>query len=316
MPDVYTNTGTTNFDKTIVPLIIKQLQENLRAGTKYTPPGSVLPAQLVKGTNATFRSVAIPDLAEDGAVSIEDGQADPDVEDLGVDYIEFTGTAKARTVGLTDNAQERSPFNLQATAVERVSRDIAVSVDNVARAIYAAETPVLFGGTANTNVAGVAAGDKMTAGLLKDAVAFLRGFDVKPLASGLYAFVAHPFVIRDLQADSAYIEEQKYADPKTFMSGQVGVYAGAAVMDAGSRGIILEGDGTSGIDVYLGTLIGAQAIFAALAGLKVIPVFGPDKADPLGRRDLVSWKGILGGVKNDIGTERFLNIGVATTLGA
>lgn len=64
---------------------------------------------LVKGTNATFRSVAYSDLAEDGAISIEDGQPDPDVEGLDIDYVEFTGTKKGRTVGLTDNAQERSP---------------------------------------------------------------------------------------------------------------------------------------------------------------------------------------------------------------
>src|SRR5689334_15722783 len=195
MPDTYTSTSTTNFDKTVVALIKKAVQESLRGGLAYTPRGSVIDATLMPGTNGVFRSFAYDDLSEDGAVSIEDGQADPDVEDIAMDYVEFTGTAKGRTVGVTDNAKARSPHNLSTIAVDKVSRDIVVSVDNVPRALYAAATPALFGGSSNSAVADVAAGDIMTAKLLKDGVATLRERNVKPLANGLYAFVARPFVI-------------------------------------------------------------------------------------------------------------------------
>ena len=166
----------------------------------------------------------------------------------------------------------------------------------------------------NTDVAGVDTGDGMTASLLKDAVALLRGMDVAPLANGLYAFVANPYVIRDLQADDEYTEEVKHADPASFLTGQIGNYAGAAIIDAGSRGLVLTGQGTGNIDVSLGTLIGADAAFAALGGLQVIPATGPDKADPLNRRDYYSWKGFLGGVLNDLQNYRFVNVAVATSL--
>jgi N4-gp56 family major capsid protein len=401
MPDAFTNTATTNFNKTVVDQILKKVIASLRAGLSFTPRGSVLPAMLMPGGNATFRSIGYSDLPEDGAVSVEDGQADPDVEDLDIDYVEFTGTAKGRTVGVTDNAKARSPHNLAALAVDKVSRDILVSVDNVPRALYAAATPEVFGAGASN--ATVTSAGTMTAALLKNGVALLRNRNVRPVASGLFAFVASPLVIRDLQGDDEYIEEIKHAEPGSLLTGQIGTYAGAAIIDAGSRGIAkplagtdtvfagtTTGDTTGGaaedlfttsvahglsvndpirfsaktggtlptvgtvyyvktvnsattftlsatvggavmeigatditaatwgkaIDLQYGTLIGAEACFAALGGLRVIPVTGPDKSDPLDRRDLYSWKGMLGGVLNDLDADRFLNISVATSLHA
>ncbi len=317
MPDAYLNTGTTNFDKALVAAILKATQATLRGGLAFTPRGSIIEAKFVPGVgmSGVFRSFAFSDLPEDGWVTLADTDPDPDVEDLAMDYIEFTAVKFGRTVGVTDNAREHSPHNPFAIAVEKVSRDIATSgVDNVARALYAAATPELFGGTGNTDVAGVAAGDKMTAGLLKDGVAILRSRDVKPLANGLYAFVADPFVIRDLQEDDDYPKEVSYANPAAFLTGQIATYAGAAIIDAGSRGIVAAGAGTGSIDVHKPALIGGDAAFAGLGQVEVIPVTGPDKSDPLNRRDLVSYKGRKGAVLNDLQAARFLTIAVATTL--
>ena len=155
----------------------------------------------------------------------------------------------------------------------------------------------------------------MTAGLLKDAVALLRATNVAPLTvNGRYSFVASPLMIRDLQEDTTYREEMQFADPKTFLTGQVGVYAGCSIIDPGSRAIVKGGAGSGSVDVYYGCLIGQAACFAALAGLKVIPVIAPDHSDPLGRRSLFSWRGWLGGVLNTIQTERFINIACVPSL--
>jgi N4-gp56 family major capsid protein len=314
VPDTYLSTSTTNFDKTVVALILKATQATLRGGLAYTPRGSVIGATLMPGTNGTFRSFGYSDLSEDGAVSIEDGQPDPDVEDLDLDYVEFTGTAKGRTVGVTDNSQARSPHNLATIAVEKVSRDIAVSVDNVPRALYAAATPDLFGGSA-TAVNQVTANDGITAGLIKDAVAILRDKDVAPLPNGMYALPLSPKVIRDLQADEEYQREVSYAHPEAFLTGQIASFAGAAIINAGSRAAKAN-DGSSSATVYRSVLIGADAVFAALGGLHVIPVTGPDKADPLNRRDLYSWKGFLGGILNDVQATRFAVIATGASLDA
>jgi N4-gp56 family major capsid protein len=312
--DTYLGTGSSNFSDTVVALVLKQVQESLRAGLVYSPVGSIIPAVLVPGSNGTFRSVGYSDLPDGGEVDVETGDADPDVEDLGIDFVEFTGKQVGRTVGIEDTAMDRSPHNLAAIAADKIARAVALCTDEVPRSLYAAATPGLFGGTSKDAVGEIAAGDKMTAGLLKDGVAMLRSADVKPLSNGLYGFVASPLVIRDLQEDDDYIEEMGKADPSTFLTGQVAKYAGCAIIDAGSRGIFKAGAGTGSIDVAIGTLVGANSVFAALAGLKIYAVTTPDHADPLNRRNLWSFKAFRGGILNDVQSQRFLNIAVATSL--
>jgi N4-gp56 family major capsid protein len=311
--DTYFNTSSTNFADSVVPLVLKQVQQTLRGGTPWAPAGSVIPASLVPGTNGTFRSFAYGDMPEDGEVDLEHGDPDPTVEDLSADFIEFTGKQVGRTLGVEDTARDRSPHNLAAIAAEKIARAIVVNVDNVPRKLYAA-APALFGGTGNDAVGEIGSGDNMTAQLLKDAVAILRSQDVKPLGNGLYAFIADPFVIADLQNDDDYREEMQFADPSTFLTGQVAKYAGCAIIDAGSRGNISAGAGTGSVDVHLPTLIGANAAFLGIGGTKVYAVTTPDHADPLNRRDLWSYKAFVGGILNNLQAERFITFAVATTL--
>ena len=88
MPDAYLNTASTNFDKSVVPYVLKSLQMQLRGGLGYLPAGSVLNAPYVGGGyNTTFRAFAVADLPGGGDVSAEDGQVDADIEDLDEDYI-------------------------------------------------------------------------------------------------------------------------------------------------------------------------------------------------------------------------------------
>jgi N4-gp56 family major capsid protein len=313
--DTYLSTNTTNYGKSTVESILRTVQETLQGGLAYTPAGSVIPAALVPGSSGVFRSFGVSDLPEGGAVSVEDGQPDPEIEDLAIDFVEMQGHAIGRSIGVTDNAKARSPFNLSAIAVQKVSRDILVTYDGYARDCYKNAPVGIYGGTANSHVGDVAAGDKMTASILKDMVTILRGRDVKPLANGLYAFVASPYLLRDLMADDEYVDEMKFADPSTFLENQVvGRYAGAALINAGSRGLVQAGAGTGSIDVSIGVLIGANALFAALGGLQVIAATGPDKADPLNRRDVYSYKGFAAAILNDVQTERFVTVAVATSL--
>jgi N4-gp56 family major capsid protein len=312
--DTYLNTGSTNFDKTIVATVIKTLQASLRAGLVYTPAGSVIPAQLVPGSNGTFRSFGVSDLPEDGEVDLETGDPDPDLEDLGLDFAEFTGKQVGRVIGIEDTAQDRSPFNLAAVAGDKISRAAHVLLDNVPRKLYLAAGADIYGGASNSHVGDLAAGDKMTASLIKDGVALLRSNDVKPLANGLYALVASPLVIRDLYDDDKFIDEMKMADPATFLVGQVAKYAGCAIIDAGSRANVDAGAAGDGADVHMSTMIGGDAVFAGLGGIKVYAVTGADKADRLNRRDSWGFKAFVGGIINDVQSNRFINIATVASL--
>jgi N4-gp56 family major capsid protein len=315
MPDTFLSTATTNFDKSTVVQILKQTQELLRAGLPFTPKGSVIPATYIKGTNGTFRSFSIFDQAAGGETVITtDADADPFLEDLDMDYVEFTAARALRGIGLTDHAQKLSPFDLKAIAAERTSRSVALYMDGVAKALYAGAGGDLFAGTSNTQTSDVAAGDVITADLLKDAVALLRGQDVKPLSNGLYAFVASPYVIRDLTADSDFINEIRHADPESLLTGEVARYAGASIVDAGSNAIVRADGGTGSIDVHASILIGAGALFAGLGDVEVFMNFGSDKGDPWARRDSITWKAFAGGVVNDLQAQRFLTIESAASL--
>jgi N4-gp56 family major capsid protein len=314
LPDIYLNTSSANYSDTTVAQILKAVQAALRGGLAYTPKGSIIPAALVKGSNATFRSVAYSDLPENGQVRIEHGDSDPDVESLDISFVEFVGAQYGRTVGLEDTARDRSPHNLQTAIVNAVARDIAVSVDNVPKTLYANAGADLFAGTGNDALGEVGSGDTLTGSLIKDAVAILRSSDVKPLANGLYACVASPLALRGLFADDKFVDEMKDADPSSFLTGQVAKYAGCAIIDAGSRGIVSDGAGEGSVDVFFATVIGADAVFAALGGLQIIPVTGADHSDALARRDLYSWKGLLGGILNDLQAQRFVNIACGSSL--
>ena len=314
MPDSYLTTATTNFDKSTVETILKQVQQNLRGGLEWTPRGSIIPATLVPGSNGTFRSFAYSDLPAGGDVDLSDGQPDPDVESIEPDYVEFTGTRRGRLVGWTDNAQAKSPHSLGSIGSQKIAFAIAQHIDSFAKGLYKAGGATLFAGTGNAAVGDVASTDTLTASLLKRAVALLRAADVKPLPSGTFALVTGPGPLFDLREDDDFRNEMRDADPSTFLTGEVARYAGCSIIDAGSNGIVFEGQGASSIDVHMPTLIGADALFAGLGQIEVHTVNTPDSGDPLNRRHTAGYKGWFGGEVNDLQAERYLGIAVASTI--
>lgn len=320
--DAFLSTLSGQFSDTVVALVLKSVIPTLRAGLGYLPKGSVLPATYVKGTNATFRGVGYADLDPDGAVSIEDGQPDPDIEEVTLDVLEFTGTELARLVGVTVNAATRSPHDLNAIAAEKVARDFLVQVDQIARKAYwdAAEagTSTLFNGV-ESNMDQVVAEDKLTADLVKRAVAILRASDVPTLQGGDYALLCHPFQEKDLRDDEDFVNEMKYADPSTFLTGATARFAGAQIVPT-SRAIVDPTSGVSSADVYVATLIGAGSIFMGDVSTMEIHVTPPGgHEDPLHRTSLFAWKCLLGAVLNDnagistVSTPRYVNLATGSS---
>ena len=120
--------------------------------------------------------------------------------------------------------------------------------------------------------------------------------------------------MHDLLVDTDFKTEMQYADPSTFQKGQVGVYAGCAIFDGGTRGITVADDGSS-IAVTLATIIGAQAIaMGDPAATSVFTVSGADHADPYARRNLVTATGYKGAIINDSQSVRVVNIAAVSSL--
>jgi hypothetical protein len=64
----------------------------------------------------------------------------------------------------------------------------------------------------------------------------------------------------------------------------------------------------------MSTMIGGDAVFAGLGGIKVYAVTGADKADRLNRRDSWGFKAFVGGIINDVQSNRFINIATVASL--
>src|SRR3990170_5427509 len=121
-----TETATTNFSSTIVALVLKNLEEELRARLVYLTPGSYLAATHAKGTNGTMRFVAYADLAAQTA-TLTEGTA-PTSQALSIATDSFTAAQKGGTIALTDLAVMESPHDLIFVGAERASRQAAVTM--------------------------------------------------------------------------------------------------------------------------------------------------------------------------------------------
>lgn len=125
-----TTQATTNFSSSVVDAIVRTITQNLRSGLPWLPKGVVSFDTLKVGENGLFRHFAYPDLGL--APTIVEG-VPPVAKALEILYDEFTVVQKGDIVEVSDLAQARSPHNLLAVAVERLSRQAALTMDEIAR---------------------------------------------------------------------------------------------------------------------------------------------------------------------------------------
>ena len=176
-----TNTGTTNFDKTVQTLINKVLETELLPELPHLR-GGYIKATFVKGTNSTMRFLRVPfatPTTNAGVVSagtapwLTEGTA-PTAKALSIGYEEFTAYQAGQRWELTDVALMESPLDLMAKASEVCARDAAETADEYVGRILAAGTNVLYAGSGNTQRTDVAASDVITGSLVRRAAQNLK----------------------------------------------------------------------------------------------------------------------------------------------
>ena len=123
-----TSTSTTNFNQTVVALVQKKIEEELRAPLPHLLPGNFAPAKFVKGTNNTMRFIRYADAAAVAGTPspgtppwLTEGTA-PTPEELTIGYEEFSANQAGRTWKLTDIAMMESPHDLLSVAAGVVAR--------------------------------------------------------------------------------------------------------------------------------------------------------------------------------------------------
>lgn len=322
MPDTYTATTTSNFDKTVVALVQKRIEEELRARLVFM--NDALKGTFVAGTNGTLRYIAYPDLdITTGTVSpgtppwLVEG-VPPDVEDLTIAYDEVTAYQAGRLIGLTDVALAESPHDLIAVAADRVAYNAAATIDKyIADIVLAGTASTIFAGTGNAATADVAAGDVLSGTDIKRAVASLASRNVQRFPDGYYHAIINPAVVLDLQSDTdvgGWMDANKYTNSSPLLSGELGRYAGVRFMESSASGIHAD-SGTSSIDVYSTVVYGPGAwVFGDLQTLRTYFVRGADKSDPLDQVTKIGWKAMFGAALLDAAGARYVRIESASSL--
>ena len=176
-----------------------------------------------------------------------------------------------------------------------VAYNMADSIDKIVVSTLVGGTNVLYAGTGNTATSGVAAGDDIDGGLIRQAVAKLRAGNAVPREGMLYACYMHPEVAHDLRSETgalSFEDIRKYTDPNVgnILNAVTGVYGGAYVVETPRA--FTANDGTSSAKVYRTIVAGQQALAEATAvepGIVIGPV-----VDKLMRFRPVGWYSLQG----------------------
>jgi N4-gp56 family major capsid protein len=234
------STATTNYDKTVVALVNKRLEELLRAPLPHLLPGNFREANFVKGTNNVMRFINIADMSVvAGTVTpgtppwLSEGVA-PTTEDLAIGYEEFSAAQAGRVIKLTDIGLMESPFDLLSEAADRIARNAIATADRRVAEVLSAGAQVMYAG-GGTSRATIPANSPLTGALVKLAVARLKAAAVPTFSDGTYRAIVHPGSTYDLESDTAvggWIDAQRYAGSTALFSGEVGRYAGVRFIES------------------------------------------------------------------------------------
>jgi len=303
------STADTNFDKTLVALVNRTIEDNARRMLKWLLPGDYRHGTLIPGSNL-IRYIAYGDMPVDAAtldaeynVTTEGAPRQP--WDLSIGYDEFGAVQKMRSIKLTDVAMDMSPHDLLGVAAERAAFNAMAVMDMVAANVVApiADTPVVGNyvrySEAATTQATLTATGVLNGDEVKKAVAALKAQSIEPYADGFYHAKVHPNATFDLMNDTSvggWIEASKYAAATQLLDGEIGRYAGVRFVETTVNTWRNNTGGGTTLPVYQTIFHGPD--YFAWGDLQTTRAYlvrpGGNHADPAAQSALVSWKGMWG----------------------
>lgn len=320
-----TSTSTPNFNQTVVTLVRKQLEQELRKPLVHLLPGNFVQARFVKGTNNTMRFLRVPDLnvvagtPNPGTPPWLTEGTPPTSEALAFGYEEFSAAQAGRVIAITDVAMMESPLELLAVASERLARNAVETADLRVAEVLATGTNVQYA-NGKTSRSGVLKTDVLNASEIRKAVAHLKRRSVPPFPDGYYRAIIHPNVVYDLMSDSAaggWIDASRYGAPEQLYRGEIGRLAGVRFLESPNAQVFAgAGGGTPAADVYSTIIFGPEAyVFGDWHTIEphVIPP-GGDHSDPLSQQALAGWKGFFGVKLLEAAGARYIRIESGSSL--
>ena len=256
----------------------------------------------VKSTNQSHPGSAVQfniynDLAQ--ATSALTETSDVTAVALGDSTVTVTLAEYGNAVTTTAKLRGTSFLNVDADAANIIGYNMANSIDKVVQDVLVGGSNVSYGGDA-TSTATLAAEDTITASLIRQAVAALRGDSAPTMEGGVYVGFIHPDVSFDLRADTAVTDVIQYQirqDGSGVRMGSIGTFGGVDFIETPRIDFTADG-GASTVDAYNTVICGKQALAKAHsrgAGFGENPsvVFGP-VTDSLRRFQTVGWYHLVG----------------------
>ena len=256
----------------------------------------------VKSTNQSHAGASVQfniysDLAQ--ATSALTEASDVTAVALGDSTVTVTLAEYGNAVTTTAKLRGTSFLNVDADAANIIGYNMANSLDNIVHGILVAGSNVLYGGDA-TATGELAAGDIITADLLRQCVANLRSASAPAFDGNVYVGFIHPDVSYDLRKANAVtdvIQHQIRQDAGAVRTGSIGTFGGVDFIET-PRLDIGTNAGASNVDEYETIICGKQAMAKAVsraAGFGEDPsiVFGPT-TDLLRRFNHVGWYHLVG----------------------
>lgn len=256
----------------------------------------------VKSTNQSHPGSAVQfniynDLAQ--ATSALTETSDVTAVALGDSTVTVTLAEYGNAVTTTAKLRGTSFLNVDADAANIIGYNMGNSIDKVVQDVLVGGSNVSYGGDA-TATNELAAGDTITASLIRQAVAALRGDSAPTMEGGVYVGFIHPDVSFDLREDTAVtdiIQYQIRQDGAGVRMGSIGTFGGVDFIETPRIDLVADA-GASNVDQYNTVICGKQALAKAHsrgAGFGENPsvVFGP-VTDSLRRFQTVGWYHLVG----------------------
>jgi len=256
----------------------------------------------VKSTNQSHPGSAVQfniynDLAQ--ATSALTETSDVTAVALGDSTVTVTLAEYGNAVTTTAKLRGTSFLNVDADAANIIGYNMANSIDKVVQDVLVGGSNVSYGGDA-TSTAELAAGDTITASLIRQSVAALRGDSAPTMEGGVYVGFIHPDVSYDLREDTAVTDVIQYQirqDGFGVRMGSIGTFGGVDFIETPRIDFTADG-GASTVDAYNTVICGKQALAKAHSrgeGFGEMPsvVFGP-VTDSLRRFQTVGWYHLVG----------------------
>ena len=256
----------------------------------------------VKSTNQSHPGSAVQfniynDLAQ--ATSALTETSDVTAVALGDSTVTVTLAEYGNAVTTTAKLRGTSFLNVDADAANIIGYNMGNSIDKVVQDVLVGGSNVSYGGDA-TATAELAAGDTITASLIRQSVAALRGDSAPTMDGGVYVGFIHPDVSFDLREDTAVTDVIQYQirqDGAGVRMGSIGTFGGVDFIETPRIDFTADG-GASTVDAYNTVICGKQALAKAHSrgadfGENPSVVFGP-VTDSLRRFQTVGWYHLVG----------------------